>query len=71
MRDRFTNNPPGQLDDDSDDEIEKDIENMLREDDIDDNNLLDILFDESQIYESLLEKLVLDLRKKLGTKYCS
>lgn len=50
----------------NDEETEKEIQDVLNEDELTDDDALKMLFDSSTMYEELLEKLVSDMRKRSG-----
>lgn len=53
----------------NDEMTEKEIQDVLNEDELTDDDALKILFDDSTMYEELLEKLVSDMRKRSGNHH--
>lgn len=53
----------------SDEMTEKEIEEVIREDEFTDDDALKILFDDSTMYEELLDKLVSDMRNRSGNHH--
>lgn len=53
----------------SDEQTENEIEQVLKMNEVTDEDALDVLFDDSSVYEELLEKLVFDMRKRSGNHH--